>query len=816
MRHLEVSMNEKDLRQSTAPLALVAVLLAVSSGCSNPETAPPSPAGQSIERDRLPIPPLPFQETINRTLKGSKPQWPESVQAPEGAPNIVVILIDDAGFGNPSTFGGPIQTPTLDALARSGLRYNQFHVSALCSPTRAALLSGRNQHTVGFGSIVETTGGWPGYNAHWPKGAASIARILQSNGYATAVFGKWHLTPANEWGPSGPFERWPTRLGFDYFFGFLGGDTDQFQALLFENTKILGPPEEKDFYLNTALADRAIQWMRNQKSLSPDRPFFIYFATGASHAPHQVPKEWSDRYKGKFDMGWDKYREQVFARQKELGVIPADAKLTPRPPELPAWDSIPEEQKKLYTRQMEVYAGFQENTDYEIGRVLKELDTLGIRDNTLIFYIFGDNGASLEGTETGTFNELSVLNGIPLTPEQQLSLIERYGGLEAWGGPTTEPHYAAAWAWAGNTPFQWGKQIASHLGGTRNPMVVSWPVRIKDQGGLRSQFIHAIDVAPTILEAAQIPAPSEVDGFQQMPMHGVSFLYTFDDPQAKSRHTQQYFEVFGNRAMYKDGWWLACRTPRLPWKFDLVTMMKLAPGIWDPDKEPCELYHLDTDYSQADDLAAEYPDKVRELRALFWQEAEIYNVLPLLGGLSYLYGFQPPQESRETLTFYPGTEDLSPQVAPNVHNRSWAISADLIVPDGGAEGVIVAEANYLGGYALYVIDGKPSFTYSFMGIESPTITSSRPLPQGRVNVRYEFTADKPGRLGTGGTSRLFINGEPVAQGRLERTVAFQFSAFAGFDVGKDKGLPVVRNPEYRDRAPFPFSGVIEKVQFELK
>ncbi|MDZ4837570.1 MAG: sulfatase-like hydrolase/transferase [Candidatus Melainabacteria bacterium] len=571
----------------------------------------------------------------------------------------------------------------------------------------------------------------------------------------------------------------------------------------------------KTFFLTTAMADHTINWMNVQHSVAPDQPFFIYFATGASHAPHQVPKEWSDKYKGKFDMGWDKYREQVFERQKKLGVIPADTKLTPRDQAFPAWESLPADQKKLYARQMEVYAGFQESADHEIGRVVNETKKLGIADNTIVVYIWGDNGASMEGTETGSFNELTMQNGIPLTPEQQLALIKEYGGLESWGGPTMAPHYASAWAWAGNAPFQWGKQVASHLGGTRDGMVISWPKGITDKGGIRSQFTHLIDVAPTLLEAAGISAPKEVDGEKQIPMHGTSFLYTFDDAHAKERHTQQYFEVFGNRAMYKDGWWLSCRTQRIPWKADPVAMEKLAPGKWDPDKDPSELYDLNSDFSQSNNLADKHPEKVKELKSLFWDEAKKYQVLPLLAGMSVYFGpqYSPPATDKTNFTYNTGTENLSPDVAPPVYNRSYTINADLEVPTTGAEGVIVADADYLGGYALFVEDKKPRFTYSFMGVKSDTLTSSDDLPSGKVNLRYEFTADHPGQRGTGGTSKLFLNGKQVAEGRLDHTVALAFSAYGGFDIGKDNGLPVSRS--YAAKSPFAFTGKIEKVQFDL-
>jgi len=452
------------------------------------------------DRTVLPRPPQPFEGISNQTLEGSKGSFTEPVKAPPDAPNILLMLIDDAGFGNPSTFGGPVATPTLDKLAAEGLRYNRFHVTALCSPTRAALLSGRNHHAVGFGSISELIGGWPGYSTNWPTSAASIAQILQANGYNTAAIGKWHLTPDAQQGPAGPFDRWPNALGFDYFWGFLGGETSQFDPVLVESNQIVGVPKEKNFYLNDAMADHSIAWIRNQKAQAPGKPFFLYFSTGATHAPHQVPKEWCDKYKGKFDQGWDKLREETFARQKQLGVIPANSKLTPRDPAFPAWASVPPEVKKVYARQMEVYAGYQENTDHAVGRVVQAIAEMGLADNTLVIYIFGDNGASMEGTENGTFNEMTTLNGIPLTSEQQMKAIKAYGGLDKWGGPRMAPHYAAAWAWAGNAPFQWGKQVASHLGGTRNPMVVTWPKRIKDKGGLRNQFTHCTDIAPTILQ----------------------------------------------------------------------------------------------------------------------------------------------------------------------------------------------------------------------------------------------------------------------------------------------------------------------------
>ncbi|MGO9470342.1 MAG: arylsulfatase [Isosphaeraceae bacterium] len=775
------------------------------------EQAPAAPAPAAVD---LPRPDPPFAGVAERTLAGSKPVFPRPAEARQGAPNVLLVLVDDAGFGNPSTFGGPCQTPTLSKLAAAGLRYNRFHVTALCSPSRAALLSGRNHHAVGFGSIAEFAGGWPGYNATWPKSAASVARILQGSGYSTAAFGKWHLTPDDQQGAAGPFDRWPCGLGFDHFYGFLGGATGQYDPVLAENNSIIGVPEGKDYYLPDDLTERTIRWIHDQKAQSPDKPFFIYYATGATHSPHHVPKAWADRYKGKFAQGWDRLREATFARQNELGVIPASAKLTPRDPAFPAWDSLAPQEKAFYARQMEVFAGFQENTDYQVGRVVEAIEAMGQADNTLILYIWGDNGSSMEGTETGTFNELTTITGIPIPPQQQLKLIDAYGGMDSWGGPLMQPHFACAWAWAGNAPFQWGKQVASHFGGTRNPLVVSWPARIKDKGGLRSQFSHVIDVAPTILEVVGITPPARVDGIPQMPIHGTSFAYTFDDPAAKERHTQQYFEILGNRAMYKDGWIACARLDRIPWKLDPATLKRFAPGSgWDPDKDRWELYNIDEDFSESKDLAAEQPEKLRELKELFWSEAKKYQVTPLLGSMAPFFGLGPAGEARTKFTYYPGTANIGAGMIPPVYNRSFTISADLDVPPGGAEGVIVAESDVMGGFALYVQDKRLRYTYSFLGIKVDTLTASEELPTGKIQVRYEFTADEPGKPATAGHGRLFVNGRQVGEDRLERTVPARFTSYAGMDIGRDNGEPV--SPSYREKSPFAFTGSIGKVVFEL-
>jgi len=771
-------------------------------------------SNQSIDRTKLPIRRPSFQGKVKMTLEGSEPDWSHvaPIPAPEGAPNVLLVLTDDAGFGNPSTFGGPISTPTMTRLAGGGVAYNRFHTTALCSPTRAALMTGRNHHAVGFGMIGEFAGPFPGYSANIPKDCMPFPKTLQGNGYSTACFGKWHLTPDNMQGTSGPFDRWPNALGFDYFWGFLGGESGQFDPVIIENNTVAGVPKDEDFYLPDAMADKTIEWLHGVRAHGSDKPWFAYFSTGCSHAPHQVRNEWSDKYKGVFDDGWDRLREQTFARQKELGVIPADAELTQRSEAMPAWDSLDENHKRMYARQMEVYAGYCENADWNIGRVIDAIDEMGELENTLVIYIWGDNGASMEGTLTGTFNELTTLNGVPLTDEQQLQLVLKWGGLEAWGSDMMGPHYSAAWAWAGDCPFQWGKQVASHLGGTRDPMIVHWPRGFKEKGGLRSQFTHVIDVGPTILDAIGIPQPTHIDGIEQQPMHGTSFLYSLTDENAAERHTQQYFEILGNRGMYKDGWWLSWMMPRIPWQIDPETLRKFAPGAWDPTSDPVELYYLPDDFSQARNVADQHPEKVEELKKLFWEEAERYDVFPLLGGLTGFFGILPPIPTQSTFTYYADVQNVASGMIPRIYNHSYTISADLEIPEGGAEGVIVAEADHLGGFALFVEDGKLKHTYSFLGVMEFRQESETPLPSGNVNVRMEFAADAP-KPATGGQVTLYVNDEAVGSGRIEHTVPARFSGYAGLDIGRDNGLPVDRS--YADRSPFAFTGTIEKVVFDV-
>lgn len=769
---------------------------------------------QAIDRSELPIRRPPFQGVAKRTLDGSQPDWGfvAPISAPDGAPNVLLVLIDDAGFGNPGAFGGPIRTPTFERMADGGLRYNRFHVTAMCSPTRSAMLTGRNNHAVGFGMVGEFAGPFPGYSAMLPKDCHTFVKTLQGNGYSTACFGKWHLTPDNQQGPAGPFDRWPNGWGFDHFWGFLGGDSGQFDPVITENNSTIGVPTEEGFYLPDAMGDKTIAWLHGVRAQNATKPWFVYFSTGCSHAPHHVRREWSDRYKGQFDQGWDRLREEIFERQKRLGVVPADAELTPRPDEIPAWDSLTENQKRVYARQMEVYAGYSENADYNVGRVIDAIEEMGELENTLVIFIWGDNGCSMEGTLTGSFSEWTMINGLPLTDEQQLQLVLKWGGLEAWGTELMAPHYSAAWAWAGDCPFQWGKQVGSHLGGTRNPMVIHWPRRVREQGGIRSQFGHVTDIAPTILDAAGVPAPTRIDGVEQQPMHGTSLIYTFDDADAAERHTQQYFETLGNRAMYEDGWWLAWRLPRTPWKVDPETLKQFAPGVWDPESDPAELYYLPDDFSQARNLADQHPDKVAELKQLFWQEAEKYNVLPLLGGLMVFFGIVPPLPEQSQFTYYGDVQNVAPGMIPRIFNHSYTISAELEIPESGAEGVIVAEADHLGGFSLFVRDGKLKHTYSFVGVFEYKQESETALPTGSVHVRMEFAADAP-KPATGGEVTLYVNDEPVGGGRMEHTVPVRFTGYAGMDIGRDNGAPVDRS--YADKSPFAFTGTVKKVVFDV-
>ena len=809
-----------ELAVSGTPAISVAQL--PSSGVRDLKAALVEAAGKfQPDRTVLPVPDRTFGGAIGRTLRDANPDWSmiPGVQAPEGAPNVLLVLIDDAGFGAPDTFGGPVHTPTFSRVQRMGLAYNRFHVTAVCSPTRAALLTGRNQHRVGFGSIAEFPGPFPGYTAQKPRSCAAVPRILSENGYVTGGFGKWHLTPNNVQGAAGSFDLWPKAWGFDHWWGFLSGAAGQYDPVLTQDDAVIGVPETADgaqYYFPDDMADKTIEWLHAVRAQDADKPWFAFFSTGCAHAPHHVAREWADRYKGRFDDGWDALRDRTLARQKELGVVPPDTELTPRPDAFPAWDSLDETARKLYARQMEVYCGYQENADWNVGRVLDAIEDLGELDNTLVVYIWGDNGASLEGTTTGSFNELTFLNGLVLDPQQQTELIEKYGGIEALGGPHTAPHCAAAWAHACNAPFQWGKQVGSHLGGTRNPMVVAWPARIPATGDVRTQFTHCIDVVPTILEAAGLPEPRVVDGIDQEPMDGTSFLYTFGAPEAPERHTLQYFEMFGSRGIYRDGWWAASRVDRLPWDLSPETLAPFGPQAdWDPDRDVgWELYDLRSDFSQAHDVAAEFPGKVRELQDSWWREAERNRVLPLMAGLSVMYGILPPLPTRTRFAYAGDVQNVAWGMAPRIYGRSYAIEATLSVPEDGAEGVLVALADFIGGFALWVDgDGRLRHTYSMLGVETYRQRSDRPIPRGEVTVRMLFeTAEN--RPGSGGRVTLFFGDEPVGQGDMPHTVPITFTSYAGMDVGRDNGLVV--DLEYEDRAPYAFSGTVRQVVFDLK
>ena len=771
------------------------------------------------DRTVLPIPDRSFGGAIGRTIDQSVADWAmiPGPQAPEGAPNVLIVLIDDAGFGGPDTFGGGIRTPNLTRVQQMGVTYNAFHVIALCSPTRAALLTGRNQHRVGMGSIAEFPGPFPGYTASRPRTCTALPRILQENGYVTGGFGKWHMTPDNVQGPAGPFSKWPLSWGFDHFWGFLSGAAGQYDPIIAVDNTTVGVPDGKDgheYYFPDDLSDKAIEWLHGVRAQDARKPWFMYYSTGATHAPHHVGREWADKYKGQFDQGWDVYRQQTLERQKKLGIVPADTELTQRPDLFPAWDSLNETEKKLYARQMEVFAGFSENTDWNVGRLLDAIEELGDMDNTLIFYIWGDNGASMEGTITGSFNEMTFLNGVVLDPEVQTRLIEQYGGLEALGSEHTAPHFASAWAHANNTPFQWGKQMASHLGGTRNPLVVSWPERIKPDAKVRSQFTHVIDVGPTVLEVAGIPEPKVVDGITQEPFDGTSFAYTFDNPDAPERHTTQYFEVLGARGIYHEGWWAGTRLDKAPWDMSPATMKRFAPGVYDPEKDVWELYYLPDDYSQAHNLAAEKPEKVKELVDIWWKEAERNRVLPLLAGFSIFFGILPPLPTVTRFRFMGDVQNVNRGMVPRVFGRSYAIEADLHIPEDGAEGVIVANGDFMGGYSVWV-DGEHRLrhTYSFLGVETYRQVSDEPLPTGDVSVRMLFEADTP-TPGSPGKVTLWANDQLVGEGRLDRTVPVAFSSYAGMDIGRDNRGVV--DLKYEDKTPYAFTGTVKQVFFDLK
>ena len=753
------------------------------------------------DRSHLPLPESPFKGVIGETYLDSKEDWPKVPKPPEGAPNVVVIMLDDVGFGQVSTFGGPVPTPALDKLAARGLRYNRFHTTAICGPSRAALITGRNHHNCGVGFLSEWATGFPSYNNMIPKSTATVASVLRGNGYATSWFGKNHNTPDWESSVAGPFDRWPTGLGFDYFYGFIGGETHQYYPVLFENTVAVEPHKtpEEGYHFMEDMTDRAINWARYSKAVAPEKPFFLYFAPGAAHAPHHAPKDWREKFAGQFDAGWDAVREATYRRQLEQGVIPPDTELTPRPEWVKPWDSLSADERKLYARFMENFAGYLAYADHECGRLIEAIESLPDADNTLILYIVGDNGASSEGGFSGTVNEIMNLNGVPSRLEDNLAKLDEIGG------PDTEPHYPLGWAWAGNAPFQWVKQVASHLGGSRNPMVAAWPAKITDHGGVRDQFTHLIDIMPTILDVAGIPAPESVDGVKQKPLDGVPITSTFADPKAKPVRERQYFEVFTNRAIYDKGW-IACAQHTLPWRQDL------APAHWENDR--WELYHLDEDFSEARDLADEMPDKLAEMKALFDEEARKNNVYPLDDRGSGRLATPKPSPggadpNRTHFTYYAGAFRLAETASPNTKNRSHRITAEIEMPDTGGEGIILAAGGASAGYALYVQDGKLVYHYNWFERERTDLISSIPLPPGRSTVTMEFAYDGGG-LGKGGEAVIGINGQEVGRKRIENTVAGRFGIDT-FGVGSDTGSPVGKSY----KAPFRFTGKVLRVDVVL-
>jgi arylsulfatase A-like enzyme len=781
------------------PLSLMVGLLATAAPVGAQQAAPVDVV-LPTDRTVLPIPEPQYPHSTVFDARNATPPPRFEVKAPAKAPNVLIVLIDDMGFGQSSAFGGPIHMPTVEQLANEGIRYNEFHTTALCSPTRAALLTGRNHHTNNLGSITETATAFPGQTGQRPNSVTTIAEMLRLNGYSTAAFGKSHETAAWEVSPSGPTDRWPTRQGFDKFYGFMGGETNQWAPLIYDGMTQVELPKDPNYHFMTDMTNKAIDWMQYQKSLTPDKPFFIYFAPGATHAPHHVPKNWIAKYKGKFDQGWDKLREETLARQINLGVVPAGTKLATKPEAIKDWAALSADEKKLFARQMEVFAGFGEYADTEIGRLIAAIKATGQLENTLIFYIVGDNGASAEGGMNGLFNEMTYFNGVQETVQD---VLKHYNEL---GSPTTYNHYAAGWAVAGDTPFTWTKQVASSYGGTRNGMVIHWPKGIAAKGEVRSQWHHVIDIAPTILEATGLPEPKSVNGTPQTPIEGVSLAYTFANAQAPSTHTTQYFEIFGNRAIYNNGW-LAGTIHRAAW--ELKPRATLQNDKW-------ELYDTRSDFSLANDVAAKNPERLKEMQDLFLKEAVKYSVLPLddrtLERLNpAMVGRPDLMAGRTTLTVHEGMIGMSENVFINMKNRSYTITAELEIPERGAEGVILAQAGRFGGWSLYVKDGKPTYTYNWLGLQRYTVASSQTLRAGKATVRFEFAYDGGG-VGKGGTGTLFIDEKDVATGRIENTQCCGFSADEGADVGADEGTPVTE----AYKVPFKFNGKIAKVTVELK
>jgi len=747
----------------------------------------------------------PFAGKMAKTVAESTPAFPPTVRAPAGAPNVILVLTDDVGFSAASTFGGPIATPHLDKLAARGLKFTNFHTTAICSPTRAALLTGRNHHAVSTGILVELSAGYPGYWTTIPKSAATVGRVLKDAGYSTAFYGKHHNVPMGQMSQAGPFDLWPTGLGFDYFYGFIGGDSDQWNPTIYRGTSLLENESHHDQTLDASMADDAIRWVHNQQGADSTKPFFIYFAPGTAHAPHHAPKDWIAKFHGQFDQGWDKVRGETYQRQLKSGVIPAGTKISPRPAEIPAWDSLTPDQKRLYARYMEVYAGMLAYQDEQLGRLFDEIERMGEIDNTLIMFVEGDNGASGEGSPAGTVNELNtILTQNAAAQGWMLEIIDELGG------PKTYEHYPAGWAWATTTPFPWMKQVASHRGGITNGLVVSWPAKIQKPGGTRTQFTHVIDVMPTILEATGIPQPEAVDGVKQQRMDGVSFFYALNAPKAPERHTTQYFEMVGNRGIYHDGWFANTRPARMPWTGSPPDSVSTESYEW-------ELYDLRKDYSQSQNLAQKDPARLKELQAVFDAEAWKNNVYPI----DHRFGLdrtmagaaRSPYGRVTSFTYWGPGISLSRDVAPNLWGRSFSLSADIVVPKDGANGVLLAYGSHMGGWGFYLHDGKPVAVSARSQIPGDRfrISANAALKPGPATVRYDFDYDGGG-LGKGGLLRISVGGQEVARGRVEHTGIMGIGLNETMDTGRDTGAPISTD-DYKDLGVF--SGEIRKITVDL-
>ncbi|WP_216644708.1 arylsulfatase [Candidatus Thiodictyon syntrophicum] len=756
----------------------------------------------------LPFPPTPSASIAAPTLQEStmvRRAAPNHL--PADAPNILIILLDDVGFGLPDTYGGPIHTPTLSRIANAGISYNAFHTTAICSPTRAALLTGRNHQRVGSGTIAERAVDWDGYTGEIPRTSATLAKVLGDYGYATAAFGKWHNTPATQTTAMGPFTLWPTGegIGFDYFYGFLAGETSQWEPRLVENLNTVEPPHDVRYHLSEDLADQTITWLRKHRAFAPDKPFFVYWAPGAGHGPHHIFKEWADKYRGQFDAGWDQLRERTFAQQKALGWIPAATQLTPRTDSMAAWADIPESERPFQRRLMEVFAGFVQHVDTQAGRVIDELERLGLRDNTIVFYVFGDNGASAEGQQ-GSISELLAQNQIPNTIAQQLAALDQLGGLDALGGPKVDNIYHAGWAWAGDTPFQYTKLIASHFGGTRNPLAVSWPARIQPDRTPRPQFHHVNDIVPTIYDLLQIVPPRVVDGFTQDPIDGTSMVYTFADPQAPGRKLTQYFDNNGSRGLYQDGWFACTFGPLTPW-------LTLSPGLatWDANQDRWELYNLKTDFSQAANLAAQEPERLGEMKALFLEQARENKVFPIGAGIWLRLHPEDRITTPYTRWQFDATTTRMPEfTAPGLGRESNQVSIEAVLGPN-ATGVLYALGGASGGLTLYMDRGHLVYEYNMMIIERYTARSAQKLAAGRHRIEVDTTIAKPGAPAE---VVLSVDGQEVGRTTVKRTVPAAFTASETFDVGTDLGSPV--SLDYFDRRPFAFDGTIDAVKVTLK